>query len=122
VSEVSVAANDNQCDYGDPKRWLLKIALFACGCGLITWGWWSISTIASRRTWVIGHGTLGIVLIVAGFLSINFGLGILPERVSTASGIDASTCYSRVENVSVLTIVVPELKPQRRAAGQTSGA
>jgi hypothetical protein len=111
VSEACVYANGNQCDYVHPESWFFKITFFAAGCGLITWGWWNISTISSRQTWVIGHGVLGIGLILVGFFSINVGLGLSAERVSTAFGIDASApCYSASENVRVLPIVVTKFK------------
>src|ERR1700678_2576940 len=102
VGEIGVAANDQQCNYADPEGWLLKIAFFVIAFGFVAWGWWIIQTIATRQTWVVGHGILGVGLIFAGFLSINVGLGISAENVSTALGIDASaTCYSLSENIRV---------------------
>jgi hypothetical protein len=88
---------DNQCEYIHPESWFLKIAFFLFGCGLITWGWWNISTIARRVRWVAGHGILGIALIFAGFCALGFGLnGLLFAENASVLGASA-TCYSRAE-------------------------
>jgi hypothetical protein len=53
------------------ETWLFKIVFFVLGCVLITWGYWLIVTISTRRSWVAAHGCLGISVVLTGFFAIG---------------------------------------------------
>jgi hypothetical protein len=71
---------------------------------------WLLCIFIALGAALAGAAPIVSILVVYRISHANLGL-LLSENVSAAPGIDASApCYRRVENVSVLSIVVPKFK------------
>jgi hypothetical protein len=118
LSEVSVYANNNQCQNADNETWNVFYGIAAlCGIALLTHGWYFLMSeptngyqppVSERMLRL----TRGFISLIAGFLVGGYALRnldpIFSENASVSHGISCASVqpYGRAEDVRVSAIVM----------------